>query len=68
VKIAGRLGKVFPEAKMILQVHDELIFEVELSSVEKLRKIVTEEMTCAASLSVPLEVGTGTGNNWLEAH
>jgi len=68
VKIAGRLGKELPEAKMILQVHDELIFEVEVSSVEKLRKIVTEEMRGASSLSVPLEVGTGTGNNWLEAH
>ncbi len=68
VRIAGRLEKDFPEAKMILQVHDELIFEVEVSSVEKLRKIVTEEMRGAASLSVPLEVGTGTGNNWLEAH
>jgi DNA polymerase-1 len=68
VKIAGRLEKEFPEAKMILQVHDELIFEVEVSSVEKLRKIVTEEMRGAASLSVPLEVDTSTGHNWLEAH
>jgi len=68
VKIAGRLEKELPETKMILQVHDELIFEVEVSSVEKLRKIVTEEMRGAASLNVPLEVGTGTGNNWLEAH
>lgn len=68
VKIAGRLEKEYPEAKMILQVHDELIFEVDVSLVEKLRKIVTEEMRGAASLSVPLEVGTGTGNNWLEAH
>ncbi len=68
VKIAARLEKEFPEAKMILQVHDELIFEVDLSSVEKLRKIVTREMRGAASLSVPLEVDTGTGNNWLEAH
>jgi len=68
VKIAGRLEKELPEAKMILQVHDELIFEVEVSSVEKLRKIVTEEMSGAASLSVPLEAGTSTGNNWLEAH
>jgi DNA polymerase-1 len=68
VKIAGRLGKEMPEAKMILQVHDELIFEVEISSVEKLKQIVMAEMKGAASLSVPLEVDTGTGHNWLEAH
>jgi DNA polymerase-1 len=57
-----------PEAKMILQVHDELIFEVETSGVEKLAVIVREEMKGAAQLSVPLEVDTGTGYNWLEAH
>ena len=68
VRIAGRLEKELPEAKMILQVHDELIFEVEVSSVEKLRKIATSEMRGAASLRVLLEVDTGTGNNWLEAH
>ena len=68
VRIAARLEKELPDAKMILQVHDELIFEVEVSTVDRLRKIVTEEMREAASLSVPLEVDTGTGNNWLEAH
>ena len=68
VRIAERLEKELPEAKMILQVHDELIFEVKVSSVEKLRKLVTKEMRGAAALSVPLEVDTGTGNNWLEAH
>jgi DNA polymerase-1 len=68
VRIAERLEKEMPEAKMILQVHDELIFEVEVKDTERLSKIVTEEMKGAASLAVPLEVDTGTGNNWLEAH
>ncbi len=68
VRIAGRLENELPEAKMILQVHDELIFEVEIASVEKLRRMVVEEMKGAADLSAPLEVDTGTGNNWLEAH
>lgn len=68
VRIAGRLDREIPEAKMILQVHDELIFEVDTASVEKLRALVTEEMKGAAELRVPLEVDTGTGNNWLEAH
>jgi DNA polymerase-1 len=68
VKIASRLEKELPEAKMILQVHDELIFEVDVASVEKLRSLVVEEMKGAAELSVPLEVDSGTGNNWLEVH
>jgi DNA polymerase-1 len=68
VRIAARLEKENPEAKMILQVHDELIFEVDIASVEKLRTMVTEELKGAADLRVPLEVDTGTGINWLEAH
>ena len=68
VRIASRLGQEMPEAKMILQVHDELIFEVDTGHVEKVAMIVKEEMKGAAQLSVPLEVDTGTGYNWLEAH
>lgn len=68
VRIAGRLERELPEAKMILQVHDELIFEVDAGTVEKLRRLVVEEMKGAADLAIPLEVDTGTGNNWLEAH
>lgn len=68
VRIAERLGKELPDAKMILQVHDELIFEVGENDVEKLRSLVTKEMRNAADLKVPLEVDTGTGYNWLEAH
>jgi len=68
VRIASRLEKEIPEAKMILQVHDELIFEVDIASVERLRTMVTEELKGATELTVPLEVDTGTGNNWLEAH
>ena len=68
VRIAARLEKELPEARMILQVHDELIFEVDTDSVEKLRTMATEEMKGAADLQVPLEVDSGTGNNWLEAH
>ena len=56
------------ESKMILQVHDELIFEVPPEELELLKKIVLDEMSGAASLSVPLKVDWGTGSNWLEAH
>ncbi len=68
VRIASRLEREMPEAKMILQVHDELIFEVEKDKAEELAVLVREEMKGAARLSVPLEVDTGTGYNWLEAH
>ncbi|MDP4221889.1 MAG: DNA polymerase I [Bacteroidota bacterium] len=55
-------------SKMILQVHDELIFEVVPSELDKLREMVIHEMTHAAELEVPLKVDYGTGKNWLEAH
>jgi len=53
---------------MILQVHDELVFETESSFVEELRLQVVERMSQAAKLRVPLVVDTGIGNNWDEAH
>jgi DNA polymerase-1 len=68
VRISERLRKEIPRAKMILQVHDELIFEADERDIEALKSLVVKEMRGAASLSVPLEVDTGTGYNWLEAH
>ena len=53
---------------MILQVHDELNFNVPEAEVERLTTIVREEMESAFSLSVPLKVDIGIGSNWLEAH
>jgi DNA polymerase-1 len=55
-------------SKMILQVHDELIFEVVPAELEKLKELVVHEMTNAVKLDIPLKVDSGTGNNWLEAH
>jgi DNA polymerase-1 len=55
-------------AKMILQVHDELIFEVPEGGVDRVRKIVVEEMERVVSLTVPLKVDVGVGRNWREAH
>ena len=56
------------KSKLILQVHDELIFDAHISEVDELKKMVAEKMTNAYKLDVPLVVDTGTGNNWLEAH
>ena len=55
-------------SKMILQIHDELLFECPGSEVEKLGAMVQEEMEGAVSLSVPLKVDWSYGNNWYEAH
>jgi len=68
LEIDRRLAARGMAGRMILQVHDELIFEVDESEVKKLADLVMEEMKGAAQLSVPLEVDTGTGYNWLEAH
>lgn len=56
------------KSKMILQVHDELIFEAYEPELERLKELVIYEMSHAADLDVPLEVGCGTGKNWYEAH
>ena len=53
---------------MLLQVHDELIFEVPEAEVDETAAVVTETMEGAANLEVPLVVDTGTGLNWDEAH
>jgi DNA polymerase I len=68
IRIDKRLNAEMPDVEMILQVHDELIFEVKPESLEELKSIVITEMKNAASLLVPLEVDTGMGANWLEAH
>ena len=56
------------DARMILQVHDELILEVRESAVDKIREGLEKRMSAAASLDVPLLVEAGVGNNWDEAH
>jgi DNA polymerase-1 len=55
------------EARMILQVHDELVFEVPPGEVAATTTLVKHEMEEAASLSVPLVVDVGTGPNWVDA-
>lgn len=60
---------VVPErARMILQVHDELIFEVPESDVAEIEPIIRAQMSAAATLNVPLEVGMGVGRSWAQAH
>lgn len=57
-----------PGARMIMQVHDELVFEVVEAEVEAVRRQVIDLMNAAATLSVPLRVDAGVGENWDQAH
>ncbi|MCK5813043.1 MAG: DNA polymerase I [Cocleimonas sp.] len=57
-----------PATKMIMQVHDELVFEVPEDDLERIEKEIVARMTHAAKLNVPLVVDTGVGINWDEAH
>ncbi len=68
VKIADKLEAGGLEAKMILQVHDELLFDLPEEELENVREIVIDTMENAIKLDVPLRVDVGVGKNWLEAH
>ncbi|MDR1516971.1 MAG: DNA polymerase I [Dysgonamonadaceae bacterium] len=68
IRIFDRLNKEGLKSKMILQVHDELNFNVPADELEKVKAIVVDEMEHAYSLIVPLKTDCGTGKNWLEAH
>jgi len=56
------------KSKMLLQVHDELVFDVHNSELERIQPMIKYEMENAFKLSVPFEVEIGSGRNWLEAH
>ena len=68
VTIHHRLKEEGLKAQMIMQVHDELNFNVPLDEVEKVREIVVSEMQNVVHLTVPLIADCGVGTNWLEAH
>ena len=68
VSIHRRLKEENLKAQMIMQVHDELNFNVPVDEVERVREIVVTEMQNAVHLSIPLIAECGVGKNWLEAH
>ena len=68
VSIHRRLKEGNLKAQMIMQVHDELNFNVPVDEVERVREIVVTEMQNAVHLSIPLIAECGVGKNWLEAH
>ena len=68
VRVENRLAAEKLDAKLIMQVHDELIVEASEDCAEKAAEILKYEMENAASLSVPMEVDVGIGKTWLIAH
>ena len=68
IRIFERLEKERMKTRMILQVHDELVFEVPETELNYIRELVEEEMIEALPLDVPVEVEINVGDNWLDAH
>ena len=68
INIFDEFSRLNLKSRMILQVHDELVFDVQKNEVDKVRLLVEEKMKNAILLDVPLEVELSTGGNWLEAH
>jgi DNA polymerase-1 len=66
IRIDAQLRKQGFAAKMLLQVHDELVFEAPPDEISRIQALVREEMENAAELSVPLVVDIGVGANWLD--
>lgn len=66
-KIHARLKNIEYEAKMLLQIHDELLFEVKENTLEPTRSMVQAEMVHAVTLNVPIKVNVKIGKNWMEA-
>ena len=68
IKIHHKLKDKGLRTKMLLQVHDELVFDVYKSELEEVQELIKSEMENAFKLDVPLDVEVGLGDNWLDAH
>lgn len=68
IEIDAKIARLELRSVMILQVHDELVFEVPLDEIEQMESLVKETMETACPLSVPIVADVRTGMNWLEAH
>jgi DNA polymerase-1 len=68
INIHSKLEKMKSKTKMVLQVHDELLFDAHKDEVDELKPMIKELMEKALPLKVPVLVDIGTGDNWLDAH
>jgi len=68
IAIHRELSQRHLKTRMLLQVHDELVFDVFKPEEKEVRPIIEEKMATAIKLDVPIVVEMGSGDNWLEAH
>jgi DNA polymerase-1 len=68
IRISAKMKEAKLQSKLLLQVHDELIFDLHPDEESSLKEILETEMVHAIDLNCPLEIDIGIGNNWLEAH
>jgi DNA polymerase-1 len=68
INIHKRMKDAGLKSRMVLQVHDELVFDIDVNEAETLKKIIKTEMEKAVKINVPLTIDMGEGHNWLEAH
>ena len=68
INIHNWMKKEKLQSQMVMQVHDELVFDVHMSELEIMKTKIAEYMKTAIDIGVPMEIGLGVGENWLEAH
>ena len=68
INIHKKFEELNCKSKMLLQVHDELVFDIHNDELENMKKLIQDEMQNAYKMTVPLDVEVGVGMNWLEAH
>jgi DNA polymerase-1 len=68
IHIQNRIEELALSSKMIMQVHDELVFEIPEGELERALPLIQHEMETVMSLSVPLKVSIHSGKNWAEVH
>ena len=68
INIFEKLENSDYKTKMLLQVHDELVFDVPNIELDDIKNLIKTEMESAFKMAVPLDVEVGVGQNWLEAH
>jgi DNA polymerase-1 len=68
ITIHNKLIRDYPDVKMIMQVHDELVFEIPEQRADEIRTLVVKEMESVLDLKVPIKVDAHYGKNWDEAH
>ena len=68
INVHAEMQKRGMKSKLLLQVHDELVFDANKAELDELKALVSEKMTKAVNLEVPMVVDMGEGQNWLEAH